>query len=323
MGLLVCLTVWTYATSLRGGYVYEDAIDPGITAAPWPGLRGVAAQMRATPARSLNRAITAITHHYIDTRPITQRTMSLLLHLVNGLLLYVLARTVMSEAGALVAMGVWLLHPLMTESVAYMSARPELVAGAWTLSALVAASKGWNALALACAALAITGKEIDLTALGLVPLFVWCIGAPRWSVRAIGDWVAVSAAMVWLFLQGADARMALWVSWTYVAAQLTAFGRLVLLLLEAIVHPAALTIDHDWMWITRPIAYGGAMLWVIALALAWRWPLWRFAVLGSLVALVPRLVLPLPDGLHERHLVLPMIGWTLACGSLCGRKETA
>lgn len=319
--LVVCGTVMTYAASLSGGYVYEDLPDAStrVRFAAWSGWEELRA-WPSLPQRSLDRALVLLTQRFAGGNPFVARSINLAVHLLNGWLLWLLARTVLTEWGAVFAAGLFLLHPLNTEAVAYVAGRPELLSAMWVLLALLLSRRS-VALALVCAALAITGKEMGVMALALVPLWAWCTGQ-SWSLRTRLAWATVSVVMAWLFLRGVQgSQVALWESGTYVAAQLTAYGRLLLLIPESLVHPSALTIDHDWIWITRPLAYLGAALWAVTLALVWRWPLWRFAVLGSLVAILPRVLLPLADGLHERYLLVPMIGWSLALGSLCGRQK--
>lgn len=323
LGLVVCGTVMAYAASLRGGYVYEDipdriSRDRFIAWSGWAELQSLPER----PARSLDRALMLLTQRFAGGNPFVARSINLAVHLLNGLLLWLLARQVLTAWGALFASALFLLHPVQTEAVAYVAGRPELLTATWVLLALLVSRRS-VAFAGLCAVLAVTGKEMGVMALGLVPLWAWCTGH-RWSRSAMVGWAGVSLIMGGFFVRGVQASIgSLWASGTYVAAQLTAYGRLLFLLPEAILHPSALTIDHDWIWITRPLAYASAALWAMALWALWRWPLWRYAVLGSLVAIAPRLLFPLLDGLHERYLMVPMIGWSLAFGSFYGRQEAA
>ena len=110
----------------------------------------------------------------------------------------------------------------------------------------------------------------------------------------------------------------------FTAAMLTVTGRLLLLVPEALVHPSALTIDHDWAWITPTVAWSGAAVWgLVACVSAWRCPMVALAVAWTLIALLPRLLLPMPDGIHERHLYLPLLGAWVACGAALSQRKAA
>lgn len=319
----VCaLALWSvvvagaYAPSLSGGYVYEDAPGPAPDAfarqrfEPWTWGQVVAA-LPSQPARSLDRFLTQLTQRYAGSDPRVARGIGLALHLLNGWLLWLVARTVLAERGAVAAALVFLAHPLQTEAVAYMAGRPEALSALWVLLALLASRRS-VALAGLCTALAITGKEIGVMAWGLVPLFAWGTGQ-RWSRAQIGLWAVAAAVCGACFLRGVvGADVALWAGPWYVAGQLAALGRLLLLWPEALVLPS-LTIDHDWRWITKPMAAAAVLAW----GLLWRArPIWRMAALWVLVAALPRLLLPLPDGQHERHLYAGSLAVSLALGSL-------
>lgn len=310
------VTAVAYAGSLSGGYVYEDQ-----NLRPWPTTRVAIVDTFHRPARSLSAWVRWLTARVSDTGP-AARTVSLSWHLLNSLLVWTLARRVASEGAALVALAIFALHPLQTESVAYIAAQPELIAASTLLVGLWCVSTDRLWLAALCGCLAIAGKEFAVTDLLLLPLWAWWTGK-QWSHVAQTVWLSLVAALAVVGIGALQVRgiegPTFGSSLPYIAGQLTELWRLLALLPEALVHPSALTIDHDWTWITRPMAYGAAALWIVALlATAWRrCPVWGFALLWTLVALSPRLLLPLPDGLHEHYLYTPMIAISLAIGAAC------
>jgi len=313
VAFVVCLLMTTaiYAPSLANGYLYEDLTATNRT---WSGWVDAGQAAVAAPARSLSRLSVDLTRHVFGPSARPLRIVSLGWHVLNGWLLWLVARPLLSAWGATLAAGVFLLHPMQTESVAYLASQPELMAATWILLALLASARGWMVLTGICAALAITGKDMAIVVWLLVPLWAWQTDQ-RWSRAQIAGWIVAAAGMVAAFdLALAEHGWLVAPSVVYVAGQLTQAGRLVLLIPEALIHPHALTIDHDWAWITRTTAYAGAGGWLMALVLTRGW--WRFALLWTAVALLPRLVLPLPDGIHERHLTTPLIAWSLAVGSL-------
>jgi hypothetical protein len=157
----------------------------------------------------------------------------------------------------------------------------------------------------------------------LVPCWAW-LTRQEWSGRSRDLWVGCALAVLTLFAAAVSQQaFAAVMPWSFYGAQLVSLWRLFWLLPEALVNPAALTIDHDWSWITRT----DAALAMVALPLAWigvarASRMWAFACGWMLIALAPRLLVPMPDGLHERHLYTPMLALSLAIGASL-MKETA
>lgn len=296
-----------YGPSLSGWFLYEDGILPTRTAI----------------VRGLVRWSHELTIWAAGDGPFPARVVNLGWHLLNGGLLWLLARTALTSAGALFAAGLFLLHPIQTESVAYIASRPELIAGMWTLLACLAASHGRLWLAGLCVVLTLTGKEMGVMAWLLVSLWAWWtrqtwtrLEISGWGVAAVGALGAFAAMVVYHGLWAA-------MPWSFYGGQLVSAGRLLWLLLEALWHPAALTIDHDWSWMTKPMAATALIGTPILIALAVRCSrTWTFALAWVLIALAPRLLVPMPDGMHERHLYIPLIALTLACGAAIFPKET-
>lgn len=113
--------------------------------------------------------------------PLGYHLSNVLLHGVNAVLFFVMARRLLAlampgaeapwrELGAAVAALGWALHPLRAESVAWVTERRDLVSGAFALSTVLAyltmterpapARRRWLALALACYAAALASKSI-------------------------------------------------------------------------------------------------------------------------------------------------------------------
>lgn len=300
------VTMLAYAGSLSGGFVYEDGVLP------------VSGQMVRPLLRFSHQATAAL---FGDTA-LPQRIVALAWHVLNGLLLWSLARRVVSAGAAVFAAGLFLLHPVQTESVAYLASRPELIAATFVLIALLAVERGALWLAWFCAALAIAGKEMAVMAWLLVPGWAWIRGQV-WSPRWVTVWVGTACVALTAFgLVAWQAFGSLWSPWA-LAAQWAELLRLLWLIPESLVHPSALTIDHYWRWITKPIAALSVCGCLSALALA-AWYRSRLALLligTPIVALLPRLLLPMPDGLHERHLYIPMIGVSLALAMACAPRK--
>lgn len=290
------LTIAAYAGSLHGWFVYEDAM------------------VREPSLRKLAEWSWRMTERVSDT-PFAHRVVSLAWHTVNGVLVWLLARRVLGIVGALMAAGLFLLHPMQTETVAYLGSRPELALVTCVLLACLASSAGqvWMAGVFAC--LALVSKEMGVMAFALVPLWAW-LTRHTWTPGMPEAWLTVSAVVGAVFLSEAD-RFLVLMPWAYYGSQVAELGRLLWLVPESLWNPTVLTIDHDWRWVTRPIAFAALVAAPCLLEIGWKYSrMALFALAWTLVALLPRLVLTLPDGIHERHLYLPMVGLSLALGSL-------
>lgn len=296
-----------YAASLSGDFVYEDqradAVRPlSLMAVSWtPGPRWLTNQSYAW------------TSALADAGPRTARTVSLAWHLLNGLLLWVVARRALTGgAAAVLAAGLFLLLPIQTEAVAAVAYRAELVAATALLLALIAASRGWIVVAWGCAAGAVLGKEVGIAALLLVPLWAWAFG-PRWTRWQVAGWALASLVpFAYLVAWFPAHHVPLMRDWIEAAVAIGVFGRLVALTAGSVLQAGVLSIDHDWIRIWPEMGVATLAGCVVLLCVVPR--IWRFAIAWVLVALALRVVLPLPE-FHEHHLYVALLGLCVAVGA--------
>ena len=307
------LTAALYAPVFGYGFIYEDRNDVARSLAA-PNWSQALTDAMERPARSLTGLSFAVNQTLFGAmNPLGFHLGSLVLHLVNGLLVYALALPVMGAWAAVFALGVFLLHPMQVEAVAYVSARADLVSTTGVLLALLAASRGWRVAAVLACALAVAGKESAVVAWALVPLWAAWTRAPfplkRWcAVGGVLGGIAYAAILRDITEFSIQPSMAL------AGEQLAVIFRL----LALVAVPWGFTIDHDWASIAwfSPGALVGALgltFWAVTegwahrhwLALAWLW---------TLIALSPRLVVPLYEGLHEHHVYPVLFGWCLCAG---------
>ena len=162
-GLLV-LTAALYAPTRTHRFVYEDH--------NW--LRAVTEMPAVSlmPSRALSYATHHLTWRLVGFDPGLYHLGNVALHLMNGLLVYAVAVALIPGSAAVWGAGVFLLHPLNSEAVNYVSARTDLLMTGGVLLA-VWLSLGrltyWRGVGIAGAlVLAALSKEIGLIGVPLV-----------------------------------------------------------------------------------------------------------------------------------------------------------
>lgn len=330
---LLLLTALVYAPLRRAGFVYED--DHWIAAIQQP------IALSVPPSRSLVLKTYQWTQRIVGIEPALYHLENVALHLVNGALVYALALTLVSPMAAVAAAGLFLLHPINVEAVAYLTARTDLLS---TTGALLAVWLGlrfltsggyWRVLGI-CAGLLLAGtsKEIGLIA---VPLLVFSLMAWRrgrtppvlllnalWGCGGLVlglTWVRLYSWVVMADLVAGGAVL----PWReFAPLQAVALWRLLLL----VVWPVGFSIDHDTLALAAwgPTASAlcvGAVLWVGLSAWRGEWSLGVWVTGWIAIALVPRFMFPSSEFVNEHQLYLAMSGlcvwlgqgvaWALAC----------
>lgn len=249
-------------------------------------------------------------------RPWAYHGLIICLHLVNGLLLYQLARYVLNERASLITLALfWLWPSVNTEAVAYISGGIEVLLTTYLLLALLSAlNGGWSGLigAWICLFFAMTLKFSALPMLLIIPALVsvrkgW---HATWfmPIILVGAFVVARPALASvgaLQISLVNAQHVSEALWRYLAF---------------IPWPSGFSIEHDW-WSVNPIWGWSAMgATVLACILAWcvrdAWPLAGLACFVIVASLLPRIFVPEMPPLTEHHcysLFLPV--WML-CGQV-------
>jgi protein O-mannosyl-transferase len=309
--LLVIVTAVLYAPTINYGWVYEDTHDFQTLTRPIGESWSVWAWK---PARSLTEITFALTYQAFGLWPGAYHVGNLALHLLNGGVLYGLASACLGPWAALVALGVFLLHPVQVESVAYVSNRADLLAtlalllGLWAVTA-----ERWLLVGLACIA-AFLAKETAIVALPICAVFACWRGtrvAPLVLILLLPIAVFGGVFLLLTYPLDLDLRNAL--------TQLAAMTRL----LALVIVPMGLTIDHDWNFITPMVMSLTAGLWTVALLIVWGWrSSWlALAIVSCLIVVAPRMAVSLVEGLHEHHLYGCMVFISLCLGALIGAES--
>lgn len=272
-------------------------------------------QIAVQPLRTMTHLSRALDMAVFGIQPWGFHLSNVIWHAINALLVFSIAWLVLEPWGAIAAGIIFAWHPIQVEAVAYVSARADLVSTCGVLLALLSASRGSLTGALLGVVFASLAKESAVVAWGLVLL--WAAWTPqarflRWWTVITGIGLVLGAGLV---LQEIYWARLVTLNLTLAGTQLAVIGRLLLLLPV----PYGFTLDHDWASLTwlAPFALVAALgLTAWALTLGWAARSWlALAWLWTLVALCPRLILPLPEGLHERHMYPVLIGWALCAGA--------
>ena len=270
---------------------------------------------------------------------------NLLLHVLNGALIYVIGKHIFSSAFvrrdlsgsfAISAAVFFLVHPVQTESVTYISSRSELLSTLFYMLALLLFVRRrpekidfrFALVIAATLAIAISAKEtaISIPAALLVYDFVFLSGgeirrlSSRWSFHApfiLGGLAAAFYLAVFGSLRNSiGSSVSRLTSYSYFLTEL----RVIVRYLRLMVLPAGLNLSYDFRRsdsFLEPSVLFSALLLLVLLCLAWRLrqrsPVLAFSILWFFVTLAPTSsIMPIPDVIFEHRLYLPMAGICLS-----------
>jgi tetratricopeptide (TPR) repeat protein len=342
---LVAATIVVYADSLPAAFTFDDI--SAIVENPqlgkfWPltpvllGVRGAPSGGR--PLTSLSFNLNAL---IAGRNPAGYRAVNVVIHVAAGLVLFALLRSILgaktrpdgSSNGA-TSLGfavslLWLVHPIQTESVTYVSQRAESLMGLFFLIALYCAVRGfeerepkrWFRFAAVASALSVLSKEVGV----ITPLIILAydrLFVSRSLRRALGrhrllygglafSWVTAGVLQLTaprgysVSLSNADVT-----PWGYLQRQLVALPGY----LKLVFWPSPLVFDYGYPPPVPPIAHqvlGASLLILLAAASVWalrRWPLAGLSGAAFFLILVPTsTVIPIvTEVVAEHRMYLPL-----------------
>jgi Flp pilus assembly protein TadD len=289
---LVLAGAAVYANALHGPFTFDDeaaitgnASIRSLGAALTPPDRGepVAGRPIANLSFALNYAIGGL-----DVRG--YHAFNIALHIACAIALFALARRHLPDGAAFAASLLWLVHPLTTEAVNYVSQRTETLMALFYLLTLLAAARDRVGLAVATCAAGMACKETMATAPLVVLLYdrTFRFGSfvAAWRARwrfyaALASTWGLLAALIWSGPRWETAGFATGVSpWTYLLNQAV----MIVEYLRRVVWPRGLVLDYG-----EPVAYMlSDVLWqgaiVMALLAATGWALVRRPAAGFVAA---------------------------------------
>jgi protein O-mannosyl-transferase len=335
-GLFLVLEV--YGPSLNGAFVLDDRylpfMDPGIARAPF--------QSWIAGLRPLLSFSYWLNFQSSGTESYAYHMTNVLLHFLGSIVIGLVAAKLLELAGttgrersvlSVIAGGLFLLHPIQTESVAYVASRSEVLSVLLYFSAfavfLYRRTESITILrALAVAILfaaAVSTKEHTLTLAGLLLLadYFWGLGGIRkngllYGILAVaGAWGAFVVLRVLKYASTAGFNVPGLTPATYFFTQC----RVIWTYVRLFFLPVGQNVDPDVAVSTSLLDHGaiaGLLALIAVVAAAWiyrkRWPLAAFGVFLFLLLLTPTSsFIPISDVQAERRLYLPFLGLVLVC----------
>jgi len=336
-----------YLPSLNGPLIFDDHSLPfsDANAARMP------AHFWIGGVRPVLMATYWLNYQVSGTQTFSYHAFNLLLHAASAVIVFFVLRRLLKLAGieknaflfSLFGAGIFLLHPLQSESVAYIAGRSELVSGVFLLSAwLVFLNYFENKTTLATAlkilllaAAAVLGKEsaISLPALLLITDLYWNRASlreqirDRWKLYApivLGGIVA-GVAIIHSVNKSPSAGLSLENATPFRYALTQCHS--ILTYLRLFLFP----VDQSGDWrITLYRSFGDRNAWLYvlgilvllaAIVLSYRRSrLLSFGLLAFFLLLMPTSsVIPIKDALAERRMYVPIIGLILSLVAILDR----
>jgi tetratricopeptide (TPR) repeat protein len=336
-----------YANSLRNGFVWDDPIILQRQLVVFDSPSAVLFPPRDIPQFSPDYYRPVVIASYVLDRavggeqPFVFHLSLVLAHVATSVLVWLLARQLLgatpgAQVGAASAGALFAVHPIHTESVAWIAGRSDVLATAGVLAAMAVTgtpSWSWRTIAMSggAAAFALGAKETAVALYPLLALRAWLVtprGRPPlqrvWSYtgvvaagllyvllrrRAIGEFIGSAPSAPPVERTPADV----------VAAVGAYVGKLLA--------PVELNAYIDHIPLT-PWSLAAAVFWVAGVAAAGRHWIKRreglplFAMLWTVLTLIPSVAIlwKIPDApLAERYLYLPSVGCCLLVGDLAAR----
>jgi len=263
------------------------------------------------------------------------RLTNLVLHTINGFLIYLIAQSILQSLPAACATAaIYLAHPVHTEPVVGLAGRAELLAAIFFLVAWIFFRREKNLLSAVAFLLALLSKENAIA----FPAVMFLDSVVRESsfTKAARQWKRfvslVSVALLYLGIR-------LWVlggigvpkaaqymdgTWTMGQRELTS-GRAFLEYFQLLIAPVNVTGDYDFNSIPLAaandwVAWSGLLLIVLMIGVSlWMMrsrPILSFAILFFFITMLPtsNWIAPTAIVMSERSLYLPSLGICLIAG---------
>lgn len=140
LSTILLLTAAVYQSVFTSSFlkVWDDQTqviaNPDITTLTLTNLKTIASSFYIGMYQPLSTFSYALEYHWFGLNPLIFHSTNLLLHLINILLVYCLAKNILKKSWpALAVTAIFALHPLQVEAVTWVSARSTLLCSTWLL----------------------------------------------------------------------------------------------------------------------------------------------------------------------------------------------
>jgi protein O-mannosyl-transferase len=338
-----------YGPALNGRFVLDDLYLPYGD----PKLQGLSFLQWVMDSRPMLMASFWLNHQWTGDDPYAYHVTNVILHFLVSVIVALIAMRLLEWAGGIpklagrgpappatlgiFAGALFLVHPMQTESVAYVASRSETLSvlfyyGAFCVflyrrTETISWPRALAVMALFGAAVATKQHTLTLPLLLLLTDLYWAHGSNQGSVRAnrllyilLGLTGISGGWFVWTTLRSANTA-------GFHVEGLTPFNyfftecRVVWTYVRMFVLPFGQNADPD-VAISQSLLDSGAIValaaWLAVVVAAWfyrkRWPLACFGVFVFLLLVAPTSsVIPISEVLQERRLYLPFLGLALVC----------
>lgn len=340
-GVLLCAAALVYSRALHAAFVFDDFVLPYYK-------RGFDTDSFIAWVGSVRPLL--MFSYWVNFQISGRDTYSyhlvnLLFHCANSGAVFLIVRRILQRAPvderrvnilSVFASALFLLHPIQTESVDYVSGRSEVLSAFFFLSAFAVflynpprVVIGWGRSAvllfLFVCALATKENTVVLPILLLATDVFWSSESPIVVVRRNWRLYApilcaglVAARLIWNLVNRSSSAGFEHAGVTYLSYAQTQC-RVFFLYLRLLFIPVGQNFDYDWSWSPNHFDLRAFALFSIILALvvgAWHWrkrfPVGSYGLLIFMLLLAPTSsIIPLKDAIAERRLYLPMLGFVL------------
>jgi len=345
--ILVGAAALVYANALRGPFIYDDSMsivsNEHVRTLALPDAL-FSERENPTAGRPLLNLSFAINYAVGGLDPVGYRVINLALHAACGLLIFALASRTLASAdiGFAVAL-LWIVHPLNSEVVDYVTQRSESLMALFYLLTLYASVRAldptrrgvWTVTAIVSCLAGMGCKESMATAPLVVLLYdrafifdSWrsAFRGRRWLYAGLAASWIVLAALLWSGPRVHSAGFGSGVSpWTYLLNQTVMIVRY----LRLAVWPTSLVVNYGWpqrltLTDVLPDAAVVVALLVATLAVARRSPRLAFAGAWLFVILAPTSsIVPIATEVGaERRMYLPLVAVVALATVVASRVAT-
>ncbi len=313
--LLLTITFAAFSASFFSPFVFDD--DHYVLG---PETHGTV-PIHVSGSRSLTLISYRLNYLFGGDDPVGYHAVNFAIHLLNGWLVWRLASLLVGDALSIWIAALFLLHPLQSQSVIYISARSELLATAGILASVLCLAKSKWLGACVFALLGILSKETAL----VIPA-LWCVVAIYGRKQSLRHLVRIAGlgTLAVLLHPSAQNHLAR-IAQNIYSIQQQAWA---VVGLASKVVPVGLTIDHDFSN-TGP----GALLILVfigTLAVCLIETKFCFGIVWALILFIPHIIGGPAGYLAEHHAYAPFFGLALSMGvaaqylkGLYGRRNMA